>query len=305
MADPQFAGRHSTVETVDVLPVDLQVWTMPGHRRDPEALLRELEPEIGGMLAAQLARRGYQVVAQLDRSGRYTAPDGVVRSAMPQDDLARTSYALSSYGRAQSELDGQLLVPFLPARLGAATGSDATLYVGGWAFAGKERGSSKAAKVVKTILIVGLIAVVVVAVIAGIKGDGGPGKAVGKVAEGAGRVAVGTARVAGRVVGGLARTTGHVAHAVLREPELFHLTVETIDAFARTGTHVEVYSARPDYYAEGPRDGRSAMMLEMTLIDNRTGRALWHARQRFPASPVRAQEVERAVTRLMSSLPAQ
>jgi hypothetical protein len=68
---------------------------------------------------------------------------------------------------------------------------------------------------------------------------------------------------------------------------------------------VEYYSVRPDYYAEGPHDGHSAMLLEMTLIDNHTGRALWHARQRFPASPQQPQQVSRAVAKAASSLPPQ
>ena len=305
VADPQFLGHRRAVETVDVLPIDLQVWTRPGLQLDPADLSRELELSIGGMVAAQLAGRGYEVVAQIDRSGRYVGTDGQVRAAMQQADLLRTAYALSSYGQAQATHQGGLLFPFLPARLGGATGSDATLYVGGWAFAGKERGSNKAAKVVGTILIVGLIAVVAVAVIAGLKGDKGPARAVGKVAEGAGRVAHGAVRVAGGVVGGVARTTGRVAREIVRDPVLFQLALDTAYELAHAETHMRVSSARPDYYATGPRDGRSAMMLELTLIDNRTGQTLWHARQRFPASPRRSRDVERAVSRVMASLVPQ
>ena len=305
LADPQFLGRGRAVETVDVLPIDLQVWTRPGHRADPFGLSRDLESTVGGMVSAELARRGYHVVAQIDRGGRYVAEDGEERVAMAAGDVARTAYALSSYGPAQSEHDGELLIPFLPARLGAATGADATLYVGGWAFAGVDRKPGKAGKVVKTILIVGLIAVVAVAVIAGLKGDKGPGKVAGAVAEGAGKVAGGVVRVAGGVATGVARTTGRVAFALARDPVLFHLAIDTVDAFARAGTHVEHSSVRPDYYAGGPHDGRSAMLLEMTLIDNRTGRTLWHARQRFPASPERARDVERAVSRITATLRTQ
>ena len=305
LADPQFLGRGRAVETVDVLPIDLQVWTRPGHQVDPEGLSRDLESTIGGVVNAELARRGYHVVAQIDRGGHYVAEDGEQRVAMAPDDVARTAYALSSYGPAQSEQEGALLVPFLPARLGAATGSDATLYVGGWAFAGVDRKPSKAGKVVKTILIVGLIAVVAVVVIAGLKGDKGPGKVAGAVAEGAGKVATGAVRVAGGVASGVGRVTGRVALAIARDPQLFHLAIDTVDAFARAGTHVEYAGVRPDYYAGGPHDGRSAMLLEMTLIDNRTGRTLWHARQRFPASPERARDVQRAVSRITATLRPQ
>jgi hypothetical protein len=91
---------------------------------------------------------------------------------------------------------------------------------------------------------------------------------------------------------------------VLSDPNLFYPVLDSVEALARSGTHAEIYGRRPDYYAEGPHDGRSAMLFEMTLVDNRTGRALWHARQRFPASPVRSKDVERAVRRLMAALPA-
>jgi hypothetical protein len=304
IADPTFLEHQRGVETIDVLPVDLQVWTVPGNPVDPFVLARALDPQLGGLVVAQLARRGYQVVAQIDREGRYVSGDGQVRQAMARDDVAQTEYVLSGYGHAQSEVKGALLVPYLPARLGAATGSHATLYIGGWAFAGADRRPSKAGKVIKVVLIVAVVAIVAVAIIAGLKGDKGGGAA-GKVAEGAGRVATGAVKVAGRVAIGTARAAGHVSRAMLRDPNLFYAVTDMVDAFARAGTHAEVYAGRPDYYSMGPRKGRSAMLLEMTLIDNRTGRTLWHARQRFPASPTRPAEVERAVQRLMAALPAQ
>jgi hypothetical protein len=46
------------------------------------------------------------------------------------------------------------------------------------------------------------------------------------------------------------------------------------------------------------------MYLEMTLVDNRTGLALWHARQAFPASADDAAETVRAARTMLSLLPA-
>jgi hypothetical protein len=43
----------------------------------------------------------------------------------------------------------------------------------------------------------------------------------------------------------------------------------------------------------------------MTLIDNRTGRTLWHARQRFPASPERPGDIQRAVAGITATLRPQ
>lgn len=304
VGDPRFLAHQEVVDTVDVLPVDLQVWTEPGHQTGAYVVASEVDGTVAGMVSSQLARRGYQVVAQIDRDGRYVGPDGSMHDAMVPDDVTRTTISLSGYGRAQSRTAGALLMPFLPARLGEATGSDTTLYIGGWAFAGKKKSSHKAAKIIGAILIVGIIAVIAIAVIAGDKGGGG-GSAVGKVAEGAGHVASGAVKVVGRVAVAATRTAGRVGFAVMRDPELFRLTVDMIDVFAQSGTHAQVYSGRPDYYAEGPRRGRSAMMLEMTLIDNHSGRTLWHAQQRFPASPERPEQIERAVARLMATLPAQ
>lgn len=302
VGDPRFLAHEQAIATIDLLPVDLQVWTEPGHARDAVAVAGDIEGTLASVVATQLAARGYELAAWIDRDGRYVASDGVTRDAMQPDDVARTGYSLSGYGMAQSRVDQQLLAPFLPARLGQATGSDATLYIGGWAFAGKGKGSGKAAKVIGTILIVGIIAIVLVAALAG--KDSGAGRAAGKVADGAGRVATGAVKVVGRVALGVARTAGQVGHAIARDPELLHFTIDTMELLAQAGTHVEVYPARPDYYAEGPRRGRSALLLEMTLIDNHTGRTLWHGRQRFPASPERPAQVERAVVQLMSTLPA-
>jgi hypothetical protein len=78
------------------------------------------------------------------------------------------------------------------------------------------------------------------------------------------------------------------------------------DCFGRADTHAEAYAGRPDYYHQpsSPRAGRSAMLLELTLVDNRTGVILWHARQRFRADPARAGQVQRAVATMLKSVPA-
>lgn len=301
VGDPRFMAHQQVVETVDVLPVDLQIWTVSGHKRGAEAVASEANASVAGLVTSQLARRGYEVVAAIDRDGRYVGGDGTMHDAMTPEDVESTTLSLSSYGVAQSHTQGALLMPFLPSRLGDHTGSDTTLYVGGWAYAGKDKSSHKAAKVIGVVLVVGLIAVIAIALIAGEKGGG---SGLGKVAEGAGHVAGSAVKVVGRVAVGAARTAGQVGVTILRDPELLHLTVDTLDAFARAGTHAEVHGVRPDYYAEGPRKGRSAMLLEMTLVDNHSGKTLWHARQRFPVSPEKPEQVEKAVARLMATLPA-
>lgn len=303
VADPAFLSAQRSVARIDVLPVDLQVWGSEGSARDPEELSGALQVAVSGMVAADLASRGYQVTSQMDWDGTYVAPDGAVAHAMSEEEVAETAYSLSGFGEAQRLVRGRLLVPFLPARLGVRTGAEATLYVGGWAFAGKDGGSSKGAKIAKGILIGVLIVAVVAVAIAGIKDGGGGG--VGKVLEGGAKVAGGAVRVAGHALKGVARVGFHVGKAVVRSgPDLAQTAVDLADAFGHTQTHIAVYGQRPNYYGEGaPRTGRSAMQLEMTLVDNLTGRVLWHTRQRFPARPEKPKDVERAVGTLLAALP--
>ncbi|HUS64283.1 MAG TPA: hypothetical protein VMZ28_07055 [Kofleriaceae bacterium] len=305
VVDSSFAGARRPVATVDVLPVDLQVWASPGTERNPEELSGALQVSVSGMVAAELASRGYQVTSQMDWDGTYVAPDGAVEHAMSEEQIAQTAYSLSGFGEAQRQVQGRILVPFLPVRLGGATGAEATLYVGGWAYAGKDRkGSSTAAKVAKGILIgVAIVAVVAIAIAAR---DGKAGEALGAVAEGTAKAASGAVQVAGRVLTGVAKVGLHAGKMVLRSgPDVLDASLEVADAFGHSHTHFDVYAARPDYYGSGaaPRSGRSAMQLEMTLVDNRTGRVLWHSRQRFPARPEKPKDVERAVGTLLAALP--
>jgi hypothetical protein len=59
------------------------------------------------------------------------------------------------------------------------------------------------------------------------------------------------------------------------------------------------WSQRPEL----PRRGRSALYLEMTMVDNRDGHVLWHVAQRFPASGGSQADVTRAAEALLSTLP--
>jgi hypothetical protein len=53
-----------------------------------------------------------------------------------------------------------------------------------------------------------------------------------------------------------------------------------------------------------PRTGPSRLYLEMTLVENRSGRPVWHVHQELPASAASRQDVERAARALLASLPA-
>lgn len=314
-ADSAFLAEQRPIESIDILPIDLQVWTRPHHPRGARAVADRLAPLLDGVVAAHLAERGYRVVAQVGWDGRFVAPDGLMRRAMSPREVASTAYALSSYGPAEARVGAgsatdpaatRLLVPYLPARLGRVTRSDATLYVGGWAYAGKDGGPSTAVKVIEVVLVVAVVVVVVAAVVAGVKGGHGAGGAAAGVARGAGRVASATTHAVGYALGGLTHAAARTTAAVARGASGGRLLLDTLDALGRSGleTHVQFDAVRPNYYRRGgPHGGRSAMLLDLTLIDNHTGLVLWHARQRFPARPDHPHDVERAVVALLAALP--
>jgi len=45
------------------------------------------------------------------------------------------------------------------------------------------------------------------------------------------------------------------------------------------------------------------MYLEMTLVDNHTGLALWHAHQAFPAGADHTEDVSRVANMLLATMP--
>jgi hypothetical protein len=307
--DHQFMTRQRGVVTVDILPLDVQLWTHPGSRTPPDELGQQFHALASGALTAELARRGYQVAAQMDWNGSYVQPEGAPAQAMAAEAIDLTTYSLSGYGRAVAAVKSTLPVPYLPHRLGVATGADATLYVGGWAYVGDDKRESTGTKVVKGVAIgILLVAVVAVVIIAARKGGGGGGAAsgAGRAAASAGRAAARVAVTAGRVAG---RVTAPVMRSVARSgPHLVRGFLRTADAFGRAGggTHVEIYAGRPEYFEEptAPRAGRSQMRMEMTLIDNRTGLVLWHTGQTFPANATWSEHMHQVMSRLMATLPA-
>jgi len=299
------------VGTVDVLPVDMQLWTHQGSKRSPDDLVETFENRARGSMTAVLANLGYDVVATIDWRGTYTAGDGRAAQAMSEADLVATANSLSGYGHAVAEAGQGVPVPFLPVRLGTRTGSDATLYIGGWAYVGDDGGSSTGTKVAKGILIGALVLVVIAVVIIGMKRGGGGGGG-GKVAGAAGRAAAGSGRAVGRAAGGIGRAAARTGRVVMRGMARGTRAVaegmwRSADALGRTHTHIDIYSGRPDYFEQkkAPKKGRSRTYIEMTLIDNVTGQTLWHARQNFAASASNSRHVVEMIHRMMATFPAQ
>lgn len=307
MASPQLAT--GPVRTIDILPLDLELWTHSGFNRDADSVRLDAEARIVGATSEAMYQRGYSVGAVMDWDGNFVGPDGLTTTAIEKPELAATLDSLASYGTAvNATLSGMPLkyrkqpfdlpYPYLPAKLGTKTGADATLYIGGWSFVGKEpdHAGTVAKVVIGVVLIVGIIAILAVAS----KGDmpdvlGSAGKTVAHAATSVGRVALRTAMRAGNLTLHVGRAAGQIAGDV----------VQVIDAFGHTQTHIQLVAGRPEWSSDQslPRSGRPKMYLEMTLVDNRTGVVLWHAQERFPANAARPGDVGRVARTLLATLP--
>jgi hypothetical protein len=282
--------------TIDILPLDLQLWAEPGYEVDLARVRDGTEVNLMSVALDALARRNYTVGATIDWNGDF--PGG---NALSRDALLATISSLSRYGATANEHPGQLPVPFLPARLGGATGADATLYVGGWGYVAKHRdttGEQVAQGIAIALLIITVVAII--AVLASKKSSrghshgGGSSGGRGTVAGGHGSRGGGF----GRGAFSASRGAEHVRH-------FRRSATGVVDAFGRAAIDIAV--STPDWGVNPtlPHDGgQSQLYLEMTLVDNRTGLALWHAHQTFPGSAASADDVARAARTMMSQLPA-
>jgi hypothetical protein len=307
--------------TIDVLPVDLEVWAHPDLQTNPEKVRLGAESSIVGSVTEQLFQRGYAIGAVLDWRGQFVSAGGQMAEAYEASQLLDTVDALSSYGTAMVVTPKEMPPPYLPVRLGERTGSEATLYVGGWGFIGKS--SSTGANIAKGVLIAVAIIGIVVIVAALAKSDSG-GKLVegaaksagtaAKAAASAGRVALRAAARAGTAVIDIASAgTSHTGDLINTVAEIARISAEVhvtsgprADCFGRTETHLNLVHGRPEW-ASAPgakHSGGSAMYLEMTLVDNRTGLVRWHAHQQFPANPKNGGNIQRAVRAMLASMPA-
>jgi hypothetical protein len=281
------------IGTIDVLPLDLQLWSEPGYDVDLAELRAGAEVNLMNVALDTLAKRNYAVGAMIDWSGNF--PGG---SALTKDDLLATVGALARYGAATAEHPGQLPVPFLPARLGTTTGADATLYVGGWAYVAKHRDST--GDQIAQGIVIGLLVLTVVALIA--LAESGSKSSHGHGSHGGGGHAGSTGGHVADAAGAFARHGGFTAS----RGALHGSSVASglVDAFGRTALDVALSS--PDWGEDPalPHDGgESQMYLEMTLVDNHTGLALWHAHQIFPASAESRSDTARVARIMLALLP--
>ncbi|MDB4954849.1 MAG: hypothetical protein JWO36_2418 [Myxococcales bacterium] len=291
-ADRGFLAKQKQVHTVDVLPMRLELWTGAGYDANVEELRSGAETRIMNTALSTLAERNYAVAAVIDWDGN--AAGGNV-NALAKSELMATLAALSRYGATVAEHPGEVPIPFLPARLGTGTNSDATLFVGGWAFVGtpQESTASKVAKGVAIgLLIVTAVVVIAVAVEALGAGDKHESRSHGREQVRDHRGGDGESSLATR--GSSASSRGITFGA--------ETAVDVIDAFGRTAE----LAAQMDWSQDEalPHEGDSQMYLEMTLVDNRSGLTLWHVHQQFPANAAGSDDVDRVAHTMLASLPA-
>jgi hypothetical protein len=273
------------IATIDVLPLDLHLWAEPGYEGDLERLRAGAEVNIMGAAFDALSRHDYAIGGTLDWSG--AVPGG---QALSHDDLVATVDSLSRYGATAAQHPGQLPVPFLPVRLGTATGADATLYVGGWGYVARPREST--GEQVAKVVVIGLVIISVIAIVAMIAS-----KSKGKSHGGSGN---GHIRNFGRGGGQALSASRGIGHARTSST----IGRGLVDAFGRIALDVAVSVPSWSEDPALPHEGEASQMyLEMTLVDNRTGLALWHSRQIFPASAASASDTARVARTVLGSLP--
>lgn len=289
----RFAHRELAITTVDVLPLDLQAWAEYGYGDDLEQVRSTGEASLMSEALGTLAARDYKVGAQIDWNGHYRGG-----TAMSRDDLLATLGALAPYGDAVDDQPGQLPPPDLPARLGTATGADATLYLGGWAYVANPRDGGNdhiGQAILIALAVVTVVAIVAIALSHGDKSHGHHGRDHRSSHAGGGSVKSGPS------------SSGRLAHDVRRtdlHPVGRHRAARAADALGRLA--VDIAPSAPDWSDDDalPHEGeQSQLYLEATLIDNRTGLVAWHAHQTFPAQ-LGSDDTARAMRTLLAQLPA-
>src|SRR4051812_10925095 len=288
-------ARRGKVATIDVLPLDFRLWAEPDFDGNLETLRSGAEANIMNAALETLSRRNFTTTAVIDWNGAWSGG-----TAMSPDDLLATVASLGQYGAAASRYDGVLPEPFLPARLGTATGADATLYLGGWGYVTQPEAHDSTAAKIATGVVVALVVVTVVALFVAAPHEDKSSHKAGHHGGGGGSSGGG---------GGVSqRPLSSASHSVAHLHRGVRAAAAALDAVGRTAIDIGVATTldqEPVPTDEPPPhdSGKAQMYLEMTLVDNRTGLALWHARQLFPADAASPQDTARAARTLIEQLP--
>jgi hypothetical protein len=331
VGDPDFMAQRRTVTSIDVLPVDVEVGVWQGSQEPVEDVSNTFYGVAEPTIQEALAGRGYRVATMIRWDGSFDRMDGgAAGRTLSEEQVQAVAGSMALYARAQSTHTDRLLYPYLPVKLGEATGADATLYVGGYAFAGDDPDPIDFGDVVKVVLIVAVIVVVIAIVAAGAKngGGGGIGKAAGNAVQAGGRVIATVGRGALHLGAAALKASGRVLEVGARvavemntccweyDPYYDDYGYYGPDAYGHEGVQVIIpidpqqpppqappVQVVPPPLKKMPSVGRSKTYIEMTLVDNRTGQVLWHARQEFNANPSKPGDARQVMLRMLKTIP--
>jgi hypothetical protein len=333
---PDFASGATRVKSIAVLPVDLSVEVAgqaPGSAETVQ-LDRKMLDRIHRGLAVSLARRGYQVTGVVEPDGSLVDPrDGNVRLVIHPQDLSalrvEIHQATSIFAPGPGFIEASVSTT-LTRQLRLATGADASLYARGWAYVGNEESDgAKAAKIVLAVLFIVIIVAVLFAVIAGSKGKGGGHG--GGTARAAGHGLAGAARAAATVGHVMIRTMPYVAHGAIHAQEradaMACYTCPPPPPLDPPSPESSPYDDDPAIPAPPPPPvaqaapipgpppeqmvlrrtsvppSRSEVGLAVSLVQNASGRVLWHADQSFSVKTEGQADVETLIEHFLSGLP--
>jgi hypothetical protein len=245
LVDVSLRRQPGRVATIDVMPIGTIIDTIPGHKLSVDEAGAVHRAAVLQALPGMIAARHYKVAAIIDSSGRYSV--GKVRQAMTGSELVATREAVRRYADAQRAFEERPTLD-LPVRLGRATGSDATLFVGGRSLAGDEETSY--ADFLGALELLTLFSSTVGAVGAAADGD------------------------------------AEAAHEIMDE-----------------GLANAAYLHERAEELEPVKMPPSRLGLTMTLVDNATGKVLWHQDRSFWMDPTNPIWVRRAVELCLRGLP--
>jgi hypothetical protein len=329
MVDPGYAARAYTPGRVAVLPPDVFVVVDQVGDNDP-AQAAALGQQVSGemmRLADQLLRaRGYDV----DLSARWDGvlgPDGAVLvSGQDLGGLANGVLAFANSADAANEgalATPRVVAPELAARVGAATQSEAVLYVnvkGAVVTPGK-----RTASILAGVFFIAIVAVVILALAASSKGGGNGGGSGfrgsgGGVPRGTpvarapmggggwhGAPATPMATPRGAPIGGGGGTWrggGAVPARPVGAPVYYgggpHLGIGVGVVVPLDGP-VYTHDGNVDY--DDPLFAGDQLYVSMTLVSTYDGRVLWHVRDSVDLEADRPDHIEELMHAFLDTLP--
>jgi len=342
MVDPGYAARAYTPGRVAVLPPDVFVVVDQAGDNDPAqsaALGQQVSAEIVQLADQVLRARGYDVDLSARWDGIY-GPDGSMM--VSRDELGGLANGVLAFANsAEAAREGalatpRLVAPELAARVGAATQSDAVLYVnikGAVTTPGK-----RAASIVAGVFIIVIVLVIIAAMVAGSKSGGGNSGGSG-IARGSGSgggwhgAPVARAPSSGGV-GSWRGTPGGTSSLGAARPAPLPGTAGTMRGGTPgvpRGTPVAAPRGAPVYTGGGPHVGIGVgvivpldgpvythdgsvdyddpmfagdqLYVSMTLVSTYDGRVLWHTRESVDLEADHPEHIQQLVHAFLDTLP--